>query len=113
MEAFKTIGLRVSAKVLAAFNELAAAAGKTDSEATRFANALAKSALAQRAPAGATPSIKRFCGWIDSAGMPHGRSGDKLARKTVHGTVGLTYARGPYAAWALMATGRGRAKRAR
>lgn len=103
METFKSIGLRVSSAVLAAFENLAASAGKAGEEAKFFADALAKSALKQRAPAGATPSIKRYCGWLDNVGMPHGRSGDKLVRKTVQGTVGLTHARGPYA---VLLTGR-------
>lgn len=113
MEAFKRLGLRVSAQLAAAFGQLAVEAGKTGEEAKLFADALAKQALARRVPANATPHLKRHCGYLDRVGMPHYRSGDKLARKAVRGTVGLTHARGPYAAWALMGQGRGRAKVAR
>ena len=41
-------------------------------------------------------------GWLDRVGQPHGRTGDKLARKAAHGTIGLRN-RGPYAAWHLKA----------
>jgi hypothetical protein len=102
MEAFKTIGLRVSAQLAAAFAKLAKEAGKAGEEAKLFANELAKQALAKRVPANATPHLKRHCGYLDRVGMPHFRSGDKLARKAVRGTVGLTHARGPYAAWTLV-----------
>jgi hypothetical protein len=40
-------------------------------------------------------------GWLDRVGQPHGRTGDKLARKAAHGTIGLRN-RGPYAAWHLI-----------
>lgn len=110
MEAFKSIGLRASVALVAAFEKLAFETGRASEEAKLFADALAKQALARRVPANATPSLKRHCGYLDSVGMPHFRSGDKLARKAVRGTVGLTHARGPYAAWALMDKGRGRAK---
>lgn len=42
-------------------------------------------------------------GWLDRVGQPHGRTGDKLTRKAMTGTVGLRHGRGPYAAWALTA----------
>jgi hypothetical protein len=39
-------------------------------------------------------------GWVDRVGQPHGRTGDKLARKAANGTIGLRN-RGHYAAWHL------------
>lgn len=52
----------------------------------------------------------RFTPYVDKAGMHHGHSGDKLARKVLTGTVGLRHSRGPYAAWAMTAKP-GKAKR--
>lgn len=43
----------------------------------------------------------RFDPYVDRAGVSHGRTGDKLARKAAHGTIGLRN-RGPYAAWHLI-----------
>lgn len=57
--------------------------------------------------------VRNVIGYIDGAGMPHGRSGDKLTRKVMTGRVGLSHARGPYFAWACMAPGRGRARRSK
>lgn len=57
--------------------------------------------------------VRNIIGYIDGAGMPHGRSGDKLKRKAMTGRVGLSHARGPYFAWACMAPGRGRARRSK
>jgi hypothetical protein len=34
-----------------------------------------------------------YMGWTDKAGMPHGRSGDKLARKAFKRTFGLSVIR--------------------
>lgn len=49
-------------------------------------------------------SVKRgkpgFTPYVDRAGVSHGRTGDKLARKAAHGTIGMRN-RGPYAAWHL------------
>ena len=42
-------------------------------------------------------------GWLDRTGMPHGRTGDKAARRAAHGTVGLRHGRGPHAGWHLKA----------
>lgn len=51
-------------------------------------------------------SVKRgkpgFAPYVDRAGVSHGRSGDKLARRAAHGLIGLRN-RGPYAAWHLKA----------
>lgn len=52
----------------------------------------------------------RFKPYVDKAGLHHGHSGDKLARKVLTGTVGLRHARGPYSAWAMTAKP-GKAKR--
>lgn len=38
-------------------------------------------------------------GWVDRIGMPHGRHGDKLARKAFKGTIGVRH-RGAFFAWA-------------
>lgn len=42
--------------------------------------------------------LRAAAGYIDRAGMPHFKAGDKLKRKALTGKVGLTHARGPYAA---------------
>lgn len=36
--------------------------------------------------------------YVDKICMPHGRSGDKLARKAEQGMIGIRH-RGPYFAW--------------
>lgn len=56
----------------------------------------------KRASARSTINTKRESfGWIDSIGMPHGRTGDKLARRAIRAIVGLRHARGPHAGWHL------------
>lgn len=58
----------------------------------------------KRAHASSPDNIKREQeGWLDRVGQPHGRTNDKLTRKAMTGTVGLRHARGPYAAWAMIA----------
>lgn len=43
------------------------------------------------------------CPYTDRAGMPHGRSGDKLARKAMSGTVGIrSGTRGPLASMLIV-----------
>ncbi len=54
-------------------------------------------------PRTAAPSRTKTRGafpYTDKAGLSHGRTGDKLARKAANGTIGLRN-RGPYAAWHL------------
>ena len=46
-------------------------------------------------------------GWLDRAGMPHGRSGDKLRRKAISGTVGIrSGTRGPLASMLIVRKGK-------
>lgn len=47
------------------------------------------------------PVIKQITsfGWLDRVGMPHGRTGDKIIRKAMKGTIGLRGRRGPFAGW--------------
>ena len=68
-------------------------------------NLLAMAAIAASSRLRPLPGPKRvlpYAGrapqYVDRVGMPHGRSGDKLVRKAMKGTVGLRH-RGPYAAW--------------
>lgn len=62
------------------------------------------------ARANATHSVTRkrkALGWTDRVGMPHGRSGDKLARKIATASVGISR-RGPlgYMLYAKSTSGR-------
>lgn len=55
-------------------------------------------------PAPPTTSVKPY---VDKAGMPHGKPGNKLVRKAMVGTVTLRHTRGPYAAWASASVAKG------
>jgi hypothetical protein len=49
----------------------------------------------------------KFSPYTDRVGMPHGQSGDKLARKAMKGTVGMRHARGPLASWVNASVAKG------
>lgn len=57
------------------------------------------------------PATPKYCGrfkpYTDKSGMSHGRSGDKLARKAMGGTVGLRHSRGRLAAWVSASVAKG------
>lgn len=85
----------------AAFAQFAAQVGAASEHLEKLRDAFMQKM--PRVGSNAPRRLRAAAGYIDRAGMPHFKSGDKLARKALSGKVGLTHARGPYAAWALMA----------
>lgn len=74
-----------------------------------FGNSAAamSNAGAQLQGIGGSSGKQKYLPYTDKAGMSHGRSGDKLARKAMAGTVGLRHSRGRLAAWVSASVAKG------
>ena len=96
----RNINLR-SLGLAAAFAQFAVQVGAASEHLDKLRDAFMQKM--PRVGSSAPRRLRAAAGYIDRAGMPHCRPGDKLARKALTGKVGLSHARGPYAAWALMA----------
>lgn len=90
MSRFGRIGLAVAAMA-------EVIAGKSVAMSDDMRNSLPR--IGRNAPA----RIRNVIGFMDRAGMPHARSGDKLTRRAIAGTVGLNFSKGPYHGWANIA----------